>query len=90
MRQNDRLGEADLGSAERLPNAVGFTDCVGVDQCHSQASGMTKGEERLMEVRKTGHYGTTVSATADDKYANWPFQQLGIDSVSHRSARTLL
>src|SRR5271165_712233 len=47
---------------------------------------MSKGEEGLMEVRKTGHYGTAVPATADDNYANWPLQQLRIDSVSHRCA----
>ena len=39
-----------------------------------------------MEVRKSGHDGTAVPATADDKYANWPLQQLRIDSVRHRCA----
>src|SRR5664280_1041554 len=47
---------------------------------------MSKGEERLMKVWKSGHDSTPISATADDKYSNWPFQQLGIDSVSHRCA----
>ena len=76
IRQNDRLWEANLGSAERLPNAVGFTDRVRVEEGYSHAPRMSKGEEGLMEVRKTGHYGTSVPATADDKYANWPCQQL--------------
>ena len=43
-----------------------------------------------MKVRKSGHDSTAVSATADDKYSNWPFQQLGIDSVSHRCATSSL
>ena len=51
-RQNDRLWEANLGSAERLAN-VGFTDCVRVDQGHCQAARMSKGEEGLMEVRES-------------------------------------
>src|SRR5271166_1762099 len=86
MRQNDRFGEANLGSAERLADAIGFTDRVRVDQGHCQTASMSKGEKRLMKVRKSGRNGTSVPAAADDKYANWPFQQLGIDSVSHRCA----
>src|ERR1035438_5138899 len=39
-----------------------------------------------MEVRKSGHDSAAVSATADDKYTNWPLQQLRIDSVGHRCA----
>src|SRR5271157_325715 len=39
-----------------------------------------------MKVRKSGHDSAAVSATADDKYANWPLQQLRIGSVSHRCA----
>src|SRR5271157_4214973 len=62
MRQNDRLGEANLGSAEWLADAIGFSHHVRVDQGHCQAARMSKGEEGLMEVRKPGHYSTAVPA----------------------------
>src|ERR1019366_3724393 len=86
MRQNNRLWESNLGSAEWRADAVGFSDRVRVDQGHCQSSGMTEGEERLMEVRKSGHDSTAVSATADDKYADWPLQQLRTGSMRHRCA----
>src|SRR5271157_1880211 len=47
---------------------------------------MAKGKERLMKVRKSRYDGAAVPATADDKYSNWPLQQLRIDSVRHRCA----
>src|ERR1035441_7002824 len=37
-----------------------------------------------MEVRKSGYDSAAVSATADDKHAYWPLQQLRIERVHHR------
>src|SRR5208337_4958044 len=70
--QHDSFREADFRAAKRLPHTVGFADRVGINQGHSKSARMSKGDERLMKVRKYGHDGAAVSATADDKYANWP------------------
>src|SRR5271157_2390285 len=86
VRQDDRLREANLGSAERLADAIGFTDHIWVDQGYREAARMTKGEECMMQIREAGHNGTAVPATTDHQDANGALQQLGIRSVFHRCA----
>ena len=68
------FGKPNLGSAERLADAIGFTDRVGVDQGHRQAARMSKGEHGLVEVREAGNDGAAVPAAADHQDPNRPFQ----------------
>jgi hypothetical protein len=63
---------------------VSLTVSGSIAQGRSQASGMAKGEEDLMEVRKARDDDAAVSATADDQATDRPFQELKTNSVCHQ------
>ena len=84
MCKDDGFREPDLRSAERLAHAVGFADGIGIDQCHMKSARMAECQYCLVEVGEAGNDRAAVPAAADHKDTNRPFQQLRIESVSHR------
>lgn len=89
MRQGNRFGEPDLGLAKRLAHAVGFAYRVGIDERNIQASGMTEGKKRLVQIRQATDDSAAVSAAADDQDVDCPFEQLRIRGMGHRGSSAL-
>jgi hypothetical protein len=54
VSQDNGFGKTNLSSAERLTHTVRFTHRVRVNDSDSESSGMTKGKQCLVEIRKPG------------------------------------
>src|SRR5581483_2223586 len=70
VSQDNGLRKADLSSAERLTHTVRFTHRVRVNDSDCESSGMTKGNECLVEIRKPGDYGAPISTATYNQHTN--------------------